>query len=113
MGNLGVLTGTRTFVNSGGGIVGFSRTRENGGADLFNGPAALGFVAWEMLDPIGPMTGEGSLLQWGREPQINTTAGILLFDVGPSPATFTAIPEPSTLAILAIGGMVAMGRRHR
>lgn len=111
LGNLDILSDTRTFVNNGGGIVGFSRTRSSGGADLFNGPTDPVFGAWEMLDPIGPIAGEGTLLQWTRDPQINTTAGILIFDTGLTPATFTAIPEPSTLVILAIGGMVAMRRR--
>lgn len=111
LGNFDLLSPTRHFVNNGVAIVGFSRGGRN--ADLFNGPTDPEFGAWDMLGPIGPIAGTGSLLQWAGTPQINTTGGILIFDDGPSDTTFTVVPEPGTLAIFAVGGMGLMARRRR
>ena len=66
-----------------------------------------------MLGPIGPISGSGELLQWTFTPQINTTGGILIFNNGFSDATFTAVPEPASLAIFVVGGMALIVRRRR
>lgn len=111
LGDLDFLSPTRHFVNNRNSIVGFSRG--NHGSDLFNGPTHPDFGTWDMLGPIGPISGSGYLLQWDRDPLINTTGGILIFASGSSDATFTAIPEPATLAIFVVGGMGLLVRRRR
>ncbi len=69
--------------------VGFSREPGAGGADLFNGPSHAQFATWDMLSPIGPISGSGYLLQWHYSP-IDTTGGILIFNDDTCDATFTA-----------------------
>lgn len=115
LGNLDFLSPTRHFVNNSLALVGFSRAKLPGGsgADLFDGPTHPVFGTWDMLSPIGPISGSGYLLQWTNTPQINTTGGILIFNIGSSDATFTAVPEPATLAMFAAGGMGLMVRRRR
>lgn len=113
LGDFDFLTGTRTFVNNDSSTVGFSRANpEEDGWDLFNGPTDAVFNTWDMLGPIGPISGLGHLFQWGVFPQINTTEGILFFDddseVG---ATFTATPEPGTMVLLGLGGLM-LRRKH-
>jgi hypothetical protein len=62
------------------------------------------------------LAGPGILLQWERDPLIQTTGGVLSFSNDPTFATFTAtlgdnavgngstsVPEPSTLLLLAFG----------
>jgi len=78
VGDFDLLTGTRTFVNNGVYKVGFSRAT-GGGADLFTGPESLQFGTWDMLSPIGPISGSGILQQWTVSPQIDTTGGVLIF----------------------------------
>jgi hypothetical protein len=98
LGNFDFLTGTRTFVNNGFQIVGFSRAGIDG-ADLFNGPTDGQFGAWDMLSPIGPISGSGGLMQWTTSPPlIDTTGGILTFDDGTCEVTFTAALSPVTLS---------------
>ena len=116
VGEFEFLTGTRTFVNNSTEYVGFSRAKypgEPGGADLFDGPHDAAFADWDMLSPIGPISGDGTLMQWQLSPQIVTAGGILFFphhsDVY---TTFTAIPEPTTLAIFAFGGIGLVLRRR-
>ena len=110
LGDFELLTGTRTFVHNNHQTVGFSRAGING-ADLFDGPTDAQFATWDMLNPIGPISGSGSLMQWTNIPQINTTGGILAFDSGSSYAIFTAIPEPGTVLLLSLGGLM-LRRKH-
>jgi len=111
LGDLDILTPTRHFVNNSAQLVGFSRAGSSG-ADLFNGPSHPDFGTWDMLGPIGPISGDAYLLQWDRDPLINTTGGILIFADGSSDAVFTAIPEPATLGMLVVGGLALMLRRR-
>lgn len=87
VGTLQFVTPTRTFVNNELDLVGFSRAD---GSDLFNGPQDASFGTWDMTTSIGPIAGTGSLLQW--DSVVETDAGVLEFDDGPSPAIFTAVP---------------------
>ena len=109
LGTFGILTPTRTFSEYAGNLVGFSRAGILGD-DLFNGPVDPAFGTWDMLTPIGPITGPGGVLQWSLIPQIDTTGGILIFNDGPSTATFTAIPEPAALSLLGALGLVLRRR---
>jgi len=109
LGTLDFLTGTRMFVNNAYTIVGFSRAGLYG-ADLFNGPTSAVFSTWDMLTPIGPIAGEGRLMQWTSSP-VNTSGGILVFNDGISNATFVAIPEPATLALFGVLGIMLLRRR--
>lgn len=120
VGTFAFTTGTRTFVNNSVQIVGFSRAGP--GFDLFNGPSNLLFAAWDMLSPIGPVAGNGQLLQWGPlDSAIFTNGGQLLFNDSVNPGIFTAslgqpdaIPEPASLTLLGIGfGGAAIARRFR
>jgi len=90
LGDFDLLTGTRTFVNNDVQTVGFSRAGISG-ADLFNGPIDAQFATWDMLGSIGPISGLGGLLEWTDTPLIDTTGGILMFDIGTCEATFTAV----------------------
>jgi hypothetical protein len=110
LGTYDITDATRTFVNNDSQIVGFSREGSSG-SDLFNGPSDPAFIVWEMLTSIGPVSGTGTLLQWGSG--INTSGGILDFDNGDSSATFTAIiPAPAAMALLGIAGFAGHRRRR-
>ena len=106
---------TRTFVNN-SGIVGFSRGGA-GGFDLYNGPSDVQFETWDMTTSIGPVNGFARLLQWGGDPVL-TNAGQLSFlnDDGIA-ATFqavvgaTAVPEPTSLALFAVAGILLVGHQ--
>jgi len=103
---------TRTFINNDAWIVGFSRTG-NSGADLFNGPQDAALAAWDMTASIGPISGEGELLQWGNLfDDVMTTGGLLRFDDFFTDARFTAIVVPAPATLLALGGLLATRRRR-
>lgn len=89
------LTSTRTFVNNGLSLVGFSRTIVSG-SDLFNGPGHVQLTTWDLTTATGPLTGSGSLVQWEfNDPQVSTTGGVLTMDDDPNvPATFRAYVGP-------------------
>ena len=117
-------TETRTFVNQTTGLVGFSRAQIIGGIDLFNGPTNPVFSSWDMLTPLGPIHGSGTVLQWGPVfyPGIQTSGGDLVFNNGLSETTFQAIvevpvtgaPEPVTAGLGVLGlGMLALYLQRR
>ncbi len=109
LGTFGLLSRTFTFVNNGTRTVGFS-FGSPADVDLFDGPTDPAFATWDMLRPIGPISGMGELMQWNYE-LFHTTGGILFFDTNlATPAVFTAIPEPAGLALL--GFTVILARRR-
>lgn len=114
LGNFDILVATHDFVNTYYQTVGFSQGAGRGvlGHDLFDGPTDTAFSAWDMSGPIGPVSGTGELLQWTLSPQIDTTGGILVFNDGTCPTTYTVVPEPATLSLLALVGMLT-GRCRR
>lgn len=115
VGSFDFISPTRTFVNNGAQLVGFSRSEGVGnGLDLFNGPNNAAFGTWDMTTSIGPIAGAGNLLQWGSSPAVETTGGVLYFENFLTDAQFTAIvaPAPGALAFLALGGLTATRRRR-
>ena len=108
VGRLTFLSPTLTFANTYSGVAGVSRG--NKGSDLFDGPWDPVFKGWDMLSAIGPVSGDGIVVQWGNDPLIETNGGTLILDTGDSPATFTAIiPAPGTAAL----GVVALAASRR
>ncbi len=111
LGEFDFLSQTRTFVNQSWGMIGFSRGGL-GGHDLFYGPRRVEFTTWEMLTPIGPLSGTGKLFQWNYSPQVVTAGGVLIFDdrtvIG---STFKAVPEPCTVLLFALGGLAVRWKR--
>jgi len=99
---------TRTFVNNSVTSVGFSRAGF-GGSDLFDGPGDPAFSTWDLLTGIGPITGTGTLMQWGSSNgTINTSGGVLTFSNGGSATTFTAVAVPEPAACAAIAGLIVL-----
>ena len=88
LGTFDILSPTRTFVNQGIALAGFSRAGSSG-TDLLNGPVDNLFASWDMLSSIGPLAGEGNLVQW-ENPPVNTSAGRLVFDSQRTSVRFTA-----------------------
>ena len=95
------ITGTRTFVNQGNSIVGFSRAGA-GGLDLFNGPVNSAFETYDLLTSIGPNLRRWSHCSSGCSSPVLTNGGVLVFvDANSEVASFEAIagsvPEPGTV----------------
>lgn len=110
---------TRTLVNQGLDSVGFSRAGASG-TDLLDEVAAVvgDFASYDLLSSIGPVFGDGRVLQWSL-PTVSTTGGDLVFNDGSAEnASFQAIvrdggqvPEPGILLLLGVG-LVALYRRR-
>lgn len=114
VGTFAFLTGTRTFVQAGSGVVGFSRSGD-GGLDLFNGPTNGALLGYDLTTAIGPVGGSGEILQWTAG-DVLTSGGVLVFDDAIVDATFTAVlvPEPETYALILAGlGVLAFVARRR
>ncbi len=107
---------THSFYNSNSPVAGFSRTVLPGIiSDLFNGPYTPALAGWDMASSIGPISGEGEVLQWESfMVPVETTGGTLFFETDfDTEATFTAIvPAPGGAAVMAFG-FVAAARRRR
>jgi len=115
------ITETRTFVNTTTGASGFS-IAGLGGRDLITAPRTpadqAAFKAWDMLSPIGPISGLGKLLQWS-ESSINTSGGLLIFaDQVDANVQFTAtiseVPTPTAALLFASAliGLAGVARRR-
>ena len=106
---------TLTFVNNTVQTVGFSHDQAgmSNDLDLFNGPAAPAFAAWDMTTPLGPVAGDGNMLQWTMTPLVQTSGGVLIIANGSTTAEFTAHIVPSPAPALAACLAAAAGRRRR
>jgi len=117
VGAFGILTPTSTWVGNNSRRVGFSHAGPQGRL-LLLGPTHPEFGQWDMTTSIGPVFGnDGHLLQWDRDPLIETTGGILFFyDMDDVPVTFTAevIPgAPAPLCLLPAAFVLCPRRRRR
>ena len=117
VGTFNFSSGTRTFVNSVVGVVGFSRAGWDG-IDLFTGPGDPACATWDMFSSIGPITGVGNLWWWAvPQAGVFASTGQLMFNDGSGPARFTAtvgsVPEPTSLTLLGLGIGAALARRLR
>jgi hypothetical protein len=112
LGDFEFLTGTRTYVNNYTQKVGFSRAFPQL-LDLYWGPINEQFADWDMLEPIGPISGSGYLLQWYFiNNEVWTTGGMLRFNQVACDATFRAmIPEPLTVLVWCLGGLALRFKR--
>ena len=123
VGMMTFLDGTRTFVVNAVEGVGFSSAS---GPDLFDGPFDPAFATWDMLSSVGPVSGNGALMQWGSG--VQTNLGLLAFDNDVDfddfskwdvPTTFQAIvasvapvPVPGA-ALLGVLGVALTARLRR
>jgi hypothetical protein len=115
LGTFDIETGTREFLS--GDAVGFSRATFSG-LDLYDGPTNSALSGWTMQTSIGPLPGDGSLIQWTDTPEIETNAGQLIFNSGGSDVTFQAIvgssggspvPDNSSTMIMVTCVMMVLG----
>ncbi|HKQ47007.1 MAG TPA: hypothetical protein VJZ71_02930 [Phycisphaerae bacterium] len=112
LGTFDILTPTHTSVSNSSSTVEYARSIE-GGSALIAGPSNPAFSTWNMLDAVGPVSGSALLLQWGDPfAPIQTSGGVLFFEVGFSDTTFQAIPEPSTFVMLGNAGLIMAARRR-
>lgn len=112
LGSYEFITPLRTFVATKIAVVGLGRV---GGVDLFNGPSNNAFTSWDQLVSIGPVTGNGTLLQWESIPLPQTSGGVLYFNPASVSATFTAnvVPGPLPLLGAAVGFRYSRKLRKR
>jgi hypothetical protein len=112
VGNFNFTSGTRAFVNNTSGLVGFSTT-DIPALDLFDGPSSSAFASWDMLSPIGPISGSGTL--WPAWTWVTTDGGPLVFTYTPVVSTvFEAniVPEPG-VGLLTMLGLACGWLNHR
>jgi hypothetical protein len=88
LGTFDILSPTRTFVNQDLALAGFARAGLELW-DLLHVQTNDLFASWDMLSSVGPLEGEGRLLQWASRP-VNTSAGLLVFDSQATMVRFTA-----------------------
>jgi len=101
VGKFTLFTPTSFFVNF--SLVGFGHAGLHG-SDLVNGPLDPQFATWNMRTSIGPITGQGGILQWSLHPLIETSGGTLIFNDGATPLTFKAVvPEPPSMFLVVSG----------
>lgn len=111
---LDVFTRTTTWVNTGGGLVGFGNDERE--FDLLIGPFDPIFETWDLASPVGPITGRGFISEGGD--RIATSGGQLdVVDDFDTQITFTAVtaaevPEPGTLILIG-GALLLSVRRFR
>jgi hypothetical protein len=113
LGTYHFITPTRTFVNNTSCVIGLAKAPNKD--DLLGGPKNDCLKTWDMSTSIGPVAGQVELMQWYDEP-ISTSGNTLIFDDEPTTGTFQAIvPEPSTIALLGMGGIgiIAWALRRR
>ena len=116
IGTFQLATGTRTFVNRGLDLVGFSRAGA-GGSDLLNGPNNAAFGTWDMTTSIGPIAGVLNYLQWAAPSVVATTGEVIVFDNLSVEGAFTArvddmpavpLPAAGWMLIAGLGGLGAL-----
>jgi hypothetical protein len=76
-------------------------------SDGIFGDTATPFNTYDLTTPIGPVTGTGFFRSGAA---MSTSLGDLVFNTAPT-STYTAVPEPSALALIAVGlgSVVARG----
>lgn len=98
------------FVNNTNGVLGVGNA--DFGIDLlfFSNPA---FTTYDLSTPLSTVTPDGFAVIDESAAPINTDLGELLFVDDFDPAlSFTAVPEPTSLAMLGLGGVICLRRRH-
>lgn len=112
LGTFDILTPTHTSVSNNSSTVQYTRSIK-GGSALIVGPTNPVFSTWDMLGAVGPITGSGLLVQWGDPfAPIQTSGGVLYFDVGFSDTTFQAIPEPAMFGLCGVAGLMLSMRKR-
>jgi hypothetical protein len=105
VGTFSISTGLRTFLNT---ATGLSRQASVAGGDLLSVGVVPGF---DLVSDVGPVAVTSTLGQWSSPANINTDAGILIFDNGGSAGTFGATlgsREPEAVPALPLAGLALL-----